>query len=55
LYLLITFSDTKLDFVEAPALAPPEVELDPAYMANWNAEMQSAANSALPDDDGDDF
>jgi len=49
-------NDQKLDFVEAPALAPPEVAVDQALMHQWNQEMQSAAQTALPDDDdGDDF
>jgi len=48
-------NDQKLDFVEAPALAPPEIAIDHSLMQQWNQEMNTAAQTALPDDDGDDF
>jgi GTP-binding nuclear protein Ran len=52
-HILVT---PKLDFVEAPALAPPEVPVDQQLMQQWNMEMNTAAQTALPeDDDGDDF
>ncbi|KAL5258507.1 hypothetical protein ACHWQZ_G009111 [Mnemiopsis leidyi] len=43
-----------LQFVEAPALAPPEVKVDPALMAQYEKELNQAANMALPDDENDD-
>jgi GTP-binding nuclear protein Ran len=34
------FSNPSLEFVAAPALAPAEVEVDPALMAQYNAELK---------------
>jgi GTP-binding nuclear protein Ran len=43
-----------LDFVAAPALAPPEVQVDQAVLEQYQKEMQDAAEMPLPDeDDGD--
>lgn len=43
-----------LEFAAAPALAPPEVQVDEQLMAQYNAELQAAAAAPLPDeDDGD--
>ena len=43
-----------LEFAAAPALAPPEVQVDQALMAQYDAELQRAAAAPLPDeDDGD--
>jgi hypothetical protein len=47
--------DQRLEFVEAPALQPPEVTVDLNDMANWRREMDEAANTALPEGDDDDF
>jgi len=44
-----------LSFVEAPALAPPEVELDVGMMKQWEKEAEEAAQTALPDDNEDEF
>jgi len=44
-----------LTFVEAPALAPPEVELDVGMMKQWEKEAEEAAQTALPDDNEDEF
>jgi len=44
-----------LAFVEAPALAPPEVELDVGMMRQWEKEAEEAAHTALPDDNDDEF
>jgi len=42
------------EFVAAPALAPPEVQVDQAVLAQYAKEMQDAAEMPLPDeDDGD--
>lgn len=45
--------DPNLTFVEAPALAPAEVEIDPAYKAQMEQELQAAAQVALPEEDDD--
>jgi len=44
-----------LTFVEAPALAPPEVELDVGMIKQWEKEAEEAAQTALPDDNEDEF
>lgn len=45
--------DKALAFVAAPALAPPEIQIDMNEMAKYEAELQQAATVALPDDDED--
>eukprot|EP01097_Dermamoeba_algensis_P007184 TRINITY_DN4500_c0_g1_i2.p1 TRINITY_DN4500_c0_g1~~TRINITY_DN4500_c0_g1_i2.p1 ORF type:complete len:853 (-),score=212.36 TRINITY_DN4500_c0_g1_i2:490-3048(-) len=45
----------ELVFVEAPALAPPEITLDPAMLQQYEAELQNAQLMGLPDEDDDDF
>uniref|UniRef100_A0A5S6QB75 GTP-binding nuclear protein n=1 Tax=Trichuris muris TaxID=70415 RepID=A0A5S6QB75_TRIMR len=45
--------DAALEFVAMPALAPPEVQLDAAFVAQLELDMQSAADAELPDDDDD--
>jgi len=42
-----------LDFVAAPALAPPEVQVDPELMKKYQAEMEEAAMLPLPEEDED--
>jgi GTP-binding nuclear protein Ran len=42
-----------LEFVAPPALRPPEVEVDPALMAQYNAELEQAAAEPLPEEDDD--
>ncbi|KAI8814395.1 P-loop containing nucleoside triphosphate hydrolase protein [Cladochytrium replicatum] len=43
-----------LDFVDAPALKPPEVTIDHALMAQYQAEIEEVAHIPVPeDDDGD--
>lgn len=39
-----------LEFVAAPALAPPEVQLDQTLMDNYQAELDKAAAAPLPDE-----
>jgi len=46
--------EPKLEFAEAPALAPPEVNLDLEQMKKYECELEEAKNMALPDDDCDD-
>jgi len=43
-----------LELVEAPALAPPVVAVDPTLMAEYQKDMDMAMNQPLPED-GDDF
>lgn len=43
-----------LEFAAAPALAPPEVQVDAKLMAQYEQELQQAQAAPLPDeDDGD--
>lgn len=42
-----------LDFVAAPALAPPEVQVDDNLMQQYNNEMAEAAAQPLPEEDDD--
>jgi hypothetical protein len=43
-------SNPALDFVAAPALAPPEVHLSDADRAQLEADAQAAINAPLPDE-----
>ena len=36
-----------------PALAPPEVHMDPALVSQYEKELVQAQSVALPDDDDD--
>ncbi|BBG95459.1 RAN GTPase 3 [Prunus dulcis] len=47
--------ETELRFVESPALAPPEVQIDMAVQAKHEQELAQAAAQPLPDDDDDLF
>ncbi|KAL3535818.1 hypothetical protein ACH5RR_004279 [Cinchona calisaya] len=47
--------DPNLHFVESPALAPPEVQIDLAAQQLHEAELAQAASQPLPDDDDDAF
>jgi len=42
-----------LEFVASPALAPPEVQVDPAMMEQYNKELEDAAAQPLPEEDDD--
>lgn len=44
-----------LEFVAAPALAPPEVQVDQAVLEQYQKEMQDAANMPLPDEEDPDL
>jgi hypothetical protein len=46
-------SDPNLVFVESPALKPPEVVIDQSTVAQYEAELASAQNVPLPDEDED--
>lgn len=43
--------DDSLEFVESPALEPPEVFMNPQLASVYEAELTRAAETALPDDD----
>eukprot|EP00741_Cyanophora_paradoxa_P015281 tig00000194_g14750.t1 len=45
--------DPNLTFVESPALAPPEVQLDMAQVAQYEKDLEEARNVVLPDEDED--
>ena len=45
--------DSALEFIEMPALEPPEVDVDPRLAAKYEEELQLAAHTALPDGDED--
>uniref|UniRef100_A0A673A676 GTP-binding nuclear protein Ran n=1 Tax=Sphaeramia orbicularis TaxID=375764 RepID=A0A673A676_9TELE len=45
--------DPNLEFVAMPALAPPEVQMDPSLAAKYEEELQVASQTALPDEDDD--
>jgi GTP-binding nuclear protein Ran len=42
-----------LEFVAAPALAPPEVQVDAGLMQQYTNEMAEAAAQPLPEEDDD--
>ncbi|KAI8916614.1 hypothetical protein PhCBS80983_g02466 [Powellomyces hirtus] len=44
-----------LEFVAAPALAPPEVQIDAAQLAAYETELRDAANQPLPAEEDDDL
>jgi GTP-binding nuclear protein Ran len=43
-----------IHFVEAPALAPPEAEIDMAQMQRYQQELENAAAVPLPEGEEDD-
>ncbi|KAI9297670.1 ras-domain-containing protein [Neoconidiobolus thromboides FSU 785] len=45
--------NNNLEFVAAPALAPPEVILDAAVAQQYEQELKEAANAPLPEEDGE--
>lgn len=45
----------QLEFVAAPALAPPEVTVDQATLDQYQKEMTEAASMPLPDEDDQDL
>lgn len=49
------FGDNNLQFVAAPALRPPEAQIDQSVQAQAEKDLREAANVALPDDDDDDL
>jgi len=47
--------DPNLEFVEMPALEPPEVHMDPGLAQKYELELHAAAQTALPDDEDEDL
>jgi GTP-binding nuclear protein Ran len=47
--------NASLEFVAAPALAPPEVQVNPELMAQYKEEMENASAMPLPDEDDADL
>ena len=45
------YSEANLSLVEAPVLAPGEVQIDAEQIAAMQGELNEAANMELPDDD----
>jgi GTP-binding nuclear protein Ran len=45
--------NSNLEFVAAPALAPPEVQVDVGLMQKYTDEMTEAAAQPLPEEDDD--
>ncbi|CAJ0587922.1 unnamed protein product, partial [Mesorhabditis spiculigera] len=45
--------DPNLEFVAMPALAPPEVTMDPTMVQQYEQDLKDAADADLPDDDDD--
>ena len=43
------------EFVAEVSLAPPTVQVDPELMKQYQAEMEAAAATALPDEDDQDL
>ena len=46
--------DPNLEFVEMPALAPPEITMDPSLARQYEEVLQRAAQTQLPDEGEDD-
>merc|ERR1711881_163741 len=46
--------EAELEFVEMPALKPPEVQIDQTLREQYEKDLQEAQNCELPDDEGDD-
>lgn len=47
--------EAELEFVEMPALKPPEVVIDQALQQQYEKDLEIAQNCELPDDDGDEL
>uniref|UniRef100_A0A7S3RUH5 GTP-binding nuclear protein n=1 Tax=Emiliania huxleyi TaxID=2903 RepID=A0A7S3RUH5_EMIHU len=45
--------DPQLVFVESPALAPPEIQIDQQVAQQYQQELDAAAMAPLPDEDED--
>ena len=52
---VVACRDLNLHFVESPALAPPEVQIDLQAVQQYEQELQAATLLPLPDDEDDAF
>ena len=48
-------ADSEQEFVAAPALAPPEVQVNEALLEQYQKEMHDAAQMPLPDEEDPDL
>lgn len=48
-------TDPSQEFAAAPALAPPEAQVDENLLAQYRKEMDEAAAMPLPGEDDDDL
>ncbi|CAD8124447.1 unnamed protein product [Paramecium sonneborni] len=56
LYLLRRLAnDPNLALVQALALLPPEIQIDPQYAAQLQKEQEDAINQPIPDEEDDEF
>ena len=46
-------SNPQLQLTASPALQPPEVEVDPNVLKQYQQELDAAAKQPLPEDDDD--
>ncbi|XP_004344244.1 ran-1-prov protein [Capsaspora owczarzaki ATCC 30864] len=53
LWLAKKLIDPSLEFVSMPALKPVEATVDPALIQQYEAELEEARNTAIPDADDD--
>ncbi|OLL25862.1 GTP-binding nuclear protein spi1 [Neolecta irregularis DAH-3] len=47
--------NSSLEFVASPALAPPEVQISPETLAQYQQELEHAQAQPLPDEDDADL
>ncbi|CAH8445308.1 unnamed protein product [Heterobilharzia americana] len=47
--------DPNLEFVEMPAMEPPEIQIDPNLVRQYEQEIQMAADAPLPDEGDEDL
>ncbi|XP_018647754.1 putative ran [Schistosoma mansoni] len=47
--------DPNLEFVEMPAMQPPEIQIDPYLVRQYEQEIQMAAEAPLPDEGDEDL
>ena len=47
--------ESELEFVEMPALQPPEIVIDPNLQKQFEKDLADAQECDLPDDDGEDI
>jgi GTP-binding nuclear protein Ran len=45
--------DANLIFKEAPAMKPPEIQIDPELIKQYEADLAQAQETPLPDEDDD--